>query len=150
MSLLTFSSKKLVLIEKPKNQRERENNKAYYQEKFFSLKQKRDLEERNHAVLLAYKDIDKRQELGTHGTMGGGQSLTVNKNNRGRKAKAIEREVSKAIIARAATNHVKKNDEDNIEETGQLNQLLFEVNTHPHLNIQLQTGELVDSWEDLY
>jgi len=156
MSLFTgssSSSQKLVLIEKPKNQRERENNKAYYQEKFFSLKQKRDLEERKHAVLLAYKDIDKRQEYGTSGTICGGHSLSVNPSNRRSKAKAIEREVAKAILARAAaaaTNPVehKKKQE---EEGGQLNPLLFEVNTHPHphLNIQLQTGEVVDSWEDL-
>lgn len=150
MSLFTTSSsQKLVLIEKPKNQRERENNKAYYQEKFFSLKQKKDLEERKHAVLLAYKDIDKRQEYGTSGTICGGHSLSVNPTNRRRKAKAIEREVAKAIIARAANNRVEKKNEDSIEENGQLNPLLFEVNTHPHLNIQIQTGEVVDSWEDL-
>jgi hypothetical protein len=153
MSLFTSSSsssssQKLVLIEKPKNQRERENNKAYYQQKFFSLKQKRDLEERKHAVLLAYKDIDRRQEYGTSGTICGGHSLSVNPCNRRRKAKAIEREVAKAILARAAANNCVKEKE---EEGGQLNPLLFEVNTHPHsqLNIQLSPGEVVDSWEDL-
>ena len=151
MSLFTTSSsQKLVLIEKPKNQRERENNKAYYQQKFFSLKQKRELEERKHAVLLAYKDIDKRQEYGTSGTICGGHSLSVNTTNRRRKAKSIEREVAKAITARAANNSVEHKKEDDIEETEQLNPLLFEVNIHPHLNIQLQTGEVVDSWEDLY
>lgn len=62
-------SVKLVLIENPKNFKDRENNRMYYQQKFFSKKQKDDLKETQRKQAIAKAIIATRQEYGTCGQL---------------------------------------------------------------------------------
>jgi hypothetical protein len=65
-----MSSKvQLTLIENPKSYKDRENNKAYYQEKFFSKGQKRALNEKNRKEEVARKIIGERQKFGEFGQL---------------------------------------------------------------------------------
>lgn len=65
----TARSSKLTLVANPKTRKDWENNKAYYQEKFFSDKQKQVLREKKRKEEAALSEIGKRQEYSTHGTL---------------------------------------------------------------------------------
>lgn len=64
-------SSTLTLIEKPKNRSERENNEAYYQQRFFSKNQLRSLEERTRQAEIAHKIISQRDKGGNNSLNGG-------------------------------------------------------------------------------
>jgi hypothetical protein len=55
---------KLVLITNPKNHKERENNKEYYRQKFFSKSQLKKVEDDKRKLEIAVKQIDQRSNGG--------------------------------------------------------------------------------------
>ena len=57
MSGSTSAAAKLTLIANPKSRKDWENNQAYYQEKFFSRKQKQVLKEAKRKEEIAWKEI---------------------------------------------------------------------------------------------
>ncbi len=159
MSSVTSTQKKLTLIEKPKSRKDWENNKAYYQQKFFSNKQKKDLEERKHKEEMALKEIGKRQEFGSCGILayraGGGSKIAE------RKAWEYKMESMKVVYEKYYNNA----DNTNTPIPSGSDVLEAEVDSHPrdnsnvtecsfpvdnsYLNLHHRTDEAVDSWEDL-
>jgi len=67
---MSASNSKLTLIANPKNFAERENNKAYYQAKFFSKGQQVCLKEKKRKEEVARKEIAKRHEFGDNPLVG--------------------------------------------------------------------------------
>jgi hypothetical protein len=149
MSSIT-SSTKLVLIEKPKNSKERENNRMYYQQKFFSKKQKNDLKEAQRKQAIANAIIATRQEFGTFG------ELSFRASGGSKHAK---KEAWKYHMEGMKVIHEKYHKSlDNSSPIHQSEPILSTVEEEiveqdpliPVLNVlNIHSSEVVDSWEDL-
>lgn len=162
MSSVTIEPKKLTLIEKPKNRKEWENNKAYYRQKFFSNKMKKDLEEKEHKQEVALKEIGKRQEYGTVGIMayraGNASKLAT------RAAWEYKKESMGVVFEKYYKSENNKNTTMPMSST--LTVIESEIDSQPktvnsiefhgddsidntYLNLNQRSNEVVDSWEDL-
>lgn len=154
MSSIASSSQKLTLIENPKTRKDWENNKAYYQQKFFTEKQKKDERDKKHKLKQAQKIIGDRQAFGTCGMMAfraGHESEAAEK-----RAWVYKMESMKIERERYPIPPLKKETIPSVLEA--------EVNSHPkddsatetafpvdnsYLNLNCRPEEAVDSWEDL-
>jgi len=132
------ASTKLTLIANPKTFAERENNKAYYQQKFFSKGQKEALKEKKRKEEIARNEIAKRQEFSECGGLCG-RNLT------GKSSKKTEWEYKKESlkISLGKTNVTTEEHEPEIAV------VVSEPSNVSTTNIQLLTEVLVDSWEEL-
>ena len=153
-SIASSSSTKLVLIEKPKNFKERENNRMYYQQKFFSKKQKEDLKETQRKQAIANAVIASRQEYGDCGRLAcrsaGGSKFAEREawKYHMESMKVVYEKYHKPLVEPVVTTQLVTTMERIEEET--LVQEPIEEPVIPALNIHnIHPIEVVDSWEDL-
>jgi len=145
MSSVT-SSTKLVLIEKPKNFKERENNRMYYQQKFFSKKQKEDLKETQRKQAIVKAIIGIRQEFGASGQLysraGGGSKYAEKEawKYHAESMKVVYEKYHKPLVESTVSNQPEPVAEEPVAEEPVIPTLNV-INIHP--------TEVVDSWEDL-
>lgn len=158
MSSIASSSQKLTLIEKPKTRKDWENNKAYYQEKFFSDKQKKDEREKLYKLKQAKKVIGERQAFGICGMLAfraGHDSEAAEKRSWKYKVESMKLEYERY--------HKKPENTETTVTT--FNILQAEVESQPkdnslteetpfpvencYLSLIHRPEEAVDSWEDL-
>jgi hypothetical protein len=155
MSSIANSSQKLTLIENPKTRKDWENNKAYYQQKFFTEKQKKDERDRIHKLTQAKKIIGLRQEYGMCGRLAC---------RAGHDSEAAEKRAWAYKVESMKIEHERYHKKPvNTETTSNI--LEAEVDSHPnggnsetetpfpvdncYLNLTHRPEEAVDSWEDL-
>jgi len=154
-SISSTAQKKLTLIETPKTRKEWENNKAYYQQKFFTTHQKKELRENKNKLEQAMKVIGKRQEFGLCGIMhfrSGNDSESAKKRAWQYKMESMHIEYERYYKQPATTTPLK------------VDILEAEVDTHPdnsftpdcscptdtsYFDLNNRTDEIVDSWEEL-
>lgn len=157
MSSIASSSQKLTLIENPKTRKEWENNKAYYQQKFFSCKQKKDEREKKYKLEQAQKIIGERQAYGMCGTLG----FRAGHASKAAEKKAWEYKMESMKVEYERYHKKPENTETTITTS---NVLEAEVDSHPkdnsanetpfpvdnsYLSLSHRPQEAVDSWEDL-
>ena len=90
MSSIANSSQKLTLIENPKTRKDWENNKAYYQQKFFTEKQKKDEKTMKGQFEHMMKLQEKCKELKTSLVGGGASEGEVSMVGKKKKGTAID------------------------------------------------------------
>lgn len=136
---------KLTLIANPKTRKDRENNQAYYQDKFFSKKQKQVLKETKRKEEIAWKDIDVRQQNGTNGNLSGGTA----KSNKCLQRQNWEYTKESLKIFQTNLNNPIVNTgvvDDEKDLTDPINANVSNVPETVSINLN---NEVVDSWEDL-
>jgi hypothetical protein len=152
MSSVATESKKLVLIKNPRNCKERENNKAYYREKFFSSKMKKDHADKERKYKVAINIIGVRQEYGACGR------LACRAGNESRAAEKREWEYKKesmtVVFEKYHKQEITENTPSSTEpefdsEPKDINSPESHNDKNTHLNLNQSQVEVVDSWEDL-
>jgi hypothetical protein len=142
---MSATTPKLTLIANPKTHKDRENNKAYYQEKFFSKKQKEQLKETKRKEDIAWKDIGVRQQNGTNGCLSAG----VSKNNKCVQKQNWEYTKESLKIFHANLNNLNVNTSKDDCEKGLPLSSELNASIVPEI-VSIKSTEVVDSWEDLY
>jgi len=140
------NSSKLTLIANPRNFADRENNKAYYQAKFFSKGQKESLKEKKRKEEIARKEIAKRQEFGENGGLSGRCALSKKKQeenwNYTKESLRIYHE--RMNEGRTQPDSVVPSDEGKC-----IDAVLPPSEIRAVVAIEPLSVEVVDSWEDL-
>jgi hypothetical protein len=146
---MSSATAKLVLIEKPRNFKERENNRMYYQQKFFSKKQKDDLKETQRKQAIAKAIIATRQEFGTCGQLAcraaGGSKFAE------KEAWKYHAESMKVVYEKYhKPSSTPEPTQETVEEEPVVQHEEHEEPVVPVLNVlNIHPTEVVDSWEDL-
>jgi hypothetical protein len=159
MSSVTAESKKLVLIKNPRNCKERENNKAYYREKFFSSKMKKDHAEKERKYKVAINIIGVRQEYGACGRLAcraGNESIAAEK-----REWEYKKESMGIVFEKYQKQEFNKNTASSIPTPLPITEPEFDSepkdanspechdDTNTYLNLHQSQVEVVDSWEEL-
>ena len=142
---MSATTAKLTLIANPKTRKDRENNQAYYQEKFFSRKQKQVLKETKRKEEIAWKEIDVRQQNGTNGNLSGGTA----KSNKCLQRQNWEYTKESMMIYHANLNNSSANTE-NDNEIDLTNPIDANVSNDVSETVSINSNEVVESWEDLF
>jgi len=150
---MSSQTNKLTLIANPRNFAERENNKAYYQAKFFSKGQKESLKEKKRKEEIMRKEIAKRQEFGENGGLSGRCVFSKTK-----EMKNWEYTKESMKIFHERMNHLSSNDTHDgntntdivtMEPVETIDQGVTSIDGSSIITIKPLTEEEVESWEDL-
>lgn len=143
---MSASNSKLTLIANPKNFAERENNKAYYQAKFFSKSQKETLKEKKRKEEVVLKEIAKRHEFGDNPLIG------RNVNNKSKQMADWEYKKESLKIYYERMN-IHPGSEPSISVVPDFVEPVVTVDLTPNNSVGITitplSTEEVDSWEDL-
>ena len=150
MSGSTSAAAKLTLIANPKSRKDWENNQAYYQEKFFSRKQKQVLKEAKRKEEIAWKEIDVRQQNGLCNSL---FYTSANGDKNVKRANWKHTAESLAIFQNSLQNLEDNTDthdwEENLCGTAEVAASENVINLKGNVCIVGVSSEVVDSWEDL-
>jgi len=143
---MSSSTSKLTLIANPKNFAERENNKAYYQAKFFSKGQKESLKENKRKEEVVLKEIAKRHEFGDNPLIG------RNVNNKSKQLSNWEYKKESMKIFYEKMN-IQSGIEADVLTPSDVVEPVSTIDLTPNesvgITIKPLSVEEVDSWEDL-
>ena len=143
---MSASNSKLTLIANPKNFAERENNKAYYQAKFFSKTQKESLKEKKRKEEIVLKEIAKRHEFGDNPLVG------RNVNNKSKQMAEWEYKKESLKIFYERMN-IQPGVEPSVSVVPDFGEPVVMVDLTPNESVGITitplSTEEVDSWEDL-
>jgi hypothetical protein len=150
---MSSATAKLVLIEKPRNFKERENNRMYYQQKFFSKKQKDDLKETQRKQAIAKAIIGIRQEFGQCGQLysrAAGGSKFAEKEAWKYHAESMKVVYEKYHKPSSTPEPTPEPTPETVEDDPVVQHEEHEEPVVPVLNVlNIHPTEVVDSWEDL-
>ena len=144
---MSASNSKLTLIANPRNFAERENNKAYYQAKFFSKSQKESLKEKKRKEEIARKEIAKRQEFGENGGLSFRHTLS-----KGKQEENWKYMKERLKIYHESMNEGRTQTDDPVVPTDEgkcIDAVLPPSEIRAVVAIEPLSAEVVDSWEDL-
>lgn len=142
---MSASNSKLTLIAIPRNFAERENNKAYYQAKFFSKSQKESLKEKKRKEEIARKEIAKRQEFGENGGLSFRHTLSKGKQEENWKYMKESLKIYHERMNEGRT----QTDPVHTDEGKCIDDVLPPSEVRAVVAIEPLSAEVVDSWEEL-
>jgi hypothetical protein len=151
MSFSSVGSQRLTLIENPKSRKDWDNNKLYYQQKFFSKKQKDVLKETERKQEIALKHISTRQPH-VSGVDGGYSSSKKTKESdwkyRAESISIFQKQMRKnenwnddCIVSCETSSIVEKTNDVDVECNNTKNE--------NQSTVQIIMSTNVDDWEDL-